>query len=104
VQVDTRLLAEDPTVVGRLVTAIRERGVLTRPLVDGSLQISPPFVMTREEMGAVGRAIDDALGALGSTRGAAPEVDLLPGITSDEAGGFESSDDRLRAEVPPHHG
>lgn len=104
VQVDPRLLAEDPTVVGRLVTAIRERGVLTRPLVDGSLQISPPFVMTREEMGAVGRAIDDALGALGSTRGAAPEVDLLPGITSDEAGGFESSDDRLRAEVPPHHG
>lgn len=104
VQVDPGLVAEDPGVLGRLVVAIRERGVLTRPLVDGSLQISPPFVMTREEMGVCGRAIDDALTALGSVRSTPPDVDLLPGVTSDEAGGFESSDARLRAEVPPHHG
>ncbi|MDD2859408.1 MAG: hypothetical protein PHU75_12140 [Candidatus Nanopelagicales bacterium] len=32
------------------------------------------------------------------------EVDLLPDVTSDEEGGFESRDEWLRGEVPPHHG
>lgn len=32
------------------------------------------------------------------------EVDLLPDVTRDEDGGFESRDDFLRGEVPPHHG
>jgi hypothetical protein len=32
------------------------------------------------------------------------DVNLLPDQTSDEAGGFGSSDDRLLADVPPHHG
>ncbi len=31
-------------------------------------------------------------------------VDLLPDVTRDEEGGFESRDDFLRGEVPPHHG
>ncbi|CAB4623309.1 unannotated protein [freshwater metagenome] len=32
------------------------------------------------------------------------EVDLLPDVTRDEEGGFESRDEFLRGEVPPHHG
>lgn len=104
VQIAPEVLADDPTAMGRLTAAIRERGVLTRPLIDGSLQISPPFVMTRDEKARCGSAIDEALGALGSTRKPTPDVELLPAVTTDEAGGFESSDARLLAEVPPHHG
>jgi adenosylmethionine-8-amino-7-oxononanoate aminotransferase len=103
VQIDPDIIAADPTAMGRLIAAIRERGVLTRPLIDGSLQISPPFVMTRDEMTRCGRAIDEALTALGSRRGPTSDVELLPEVTTDEAGGFESSDARLLAEVPPHH-
>jgi hypothetical protein len=32
------------------------------------------------------------------------DVNLLPDVTRDEEGGFESRDDFLRGEVPPHHG
>lgn len=89
-----------------LLAAMRERGFLTRALADGSLQISPSFVTTREELQSLGRAIDESLTAVGSTRGsrAGGSAPLLPDITSDEAGGFGSSDARLLAEVPPHHG
>lgn len=37
-------------------------------------------------------------------RGPLDDLDLLPEETSDDAGGFESSDDWLREQVPPHHG
>ncbi len=85
---------------------MRERGVLTRGLADGSVQISPAFVITRDELGMIAAAIDDALTAAGSTRAASPSSGsrLLPDVTSDEAGGFGSLDDRLLADVPPHHG
>jgi len=70
------------------------------------LQVSPPFVITREDLHAMGRAFDAALDSVGSTRAKSDRlhVDLLPDTTTDEAGGFESSDARLRADVPPHHG
>ncbi len=89
-----------------LLAALRERGFLTRALADGSLQISPSFVTTRDELMSLGRAIDESLTAVGSVRDArsSGSVPLLPDITSDEAGGFGSSDARLLAEVPPHHG
>ena len=105
VQLRPEVLA-DGTAMPRVVHALRERGVLTRPLADGSLQISPPFVITRDELRAIGDAIDDALHALGSTceSSASPDVDLLPDVTADELGGFGTSDARLLAEVPPHHG
>ncbi|MDO8308535.1 MAG: aminotransferase class III-fold pyridoxal phosphate-dependent enzyme [Actinomycetota bacterium] len=106
VQLEPALLAEDPAALGRVVSGLRERGVITRPLVDGSLQVSPPFVTTRVELHRIGAAMDEALSAAGSLRGvkADPLTDLLPDITSDEAGGFGSTDARLRADVPPHHG
>lgn len=106
VQLEPGLLAEDPAALGRVVSGLRDRGILTRPLADGSLQVSPPFVITRAELHRIGAAMDDALAAAGSSRRARADapVDLLPDVTADEAGGFGSTDDRLRADVPPHHG
>jgi putrescine aminotransferase len=108
VTIDPQVLAADATAMPRLITALRERGVLTRGLADGSLQISPPFVVTRDELHVLAHAIDDALAVLGSTRAAAATSDagrdLVPDVTSDEAGGFGSLDERLLADVPPHHG
>ena len=105
VQLRPDVIKEDPTIGARLVRAAREQGVLTRWLADGGLQVSPPFVITREDLHAMGRAFDQALSAVGSARAdsARLQVDLLPDTTTDEAGGFESSDARLRADVPPHH-
>ena len=106
VQLRPEIIKEDPTIGARLVRAARSRGVLTRLLADGGLQVSPPFVITREDLHAMGRAFDESLGEVGSTRAKPDQLtaDLLPDITSDESGGFASSDSRLLAEVPPHHG
>jgi adenosylmethionine-8-amino-7-oxononanoate aminotransferase len=106
VQLAPEVLADDPAVMPRLLGALRERGVLSRALVDGGLQISPAFVITRAELQQLASAIDDALVSLGSRREAQArlDVDLLPDVTRDEAGGFGASDERLLADVPPHHG
>lgn len=105
VQLRPDALAEQPDLGARLIAQVRERGVLTRMLADGSVQVSPSFVVTRDDLRTVAAAIDEGLAALGSTRHplAMPDVDLLPSQTSDDAGGFDSLDDRLLAEVPPHH-
>ena len=72
------------------------------------MQISPAFVITRDELNALASAIDGALQDAGSTRAATTPGtagrDLVPDVTSDEAGGFGSLDARLLADVPPHHG
>jgi len=106
VTLDPGLLAADPTLMPRVLAGMRERGVLTRGLADGSVQISPAFVITREELGVIASAIDEALTETGSVRAvsAAAGSRLLPDVTSDEAGGFGSLDQRLIADVPPHHG
>lgn len=106
VTIDPTLLAEDPTILGRLMVASRSRGVILRPLADGSMQISPPFVIDRDELKTISAALDESLTELGSvkTPRAQLDVDLLPEQTRDDAGGFDSLDAMLRAEVPPHHG
>jgi putrescine---pyruvate transaminase len=108
VTVDPEILAADATVMPRLIGALRERGVLTRGLADGSLQLSPPFVITRDELNRLAADIDSALTAVGSTRvgpaGGTPGSALMPDVTSDEAGGFGNLDAQLLADVPPHHG
>lgn len=106
VTIDPEVLATPGTTMPRILGAIRDRGVLTRGLADGSLQISPPFVVTRAELQQIAGAFDDALASLGSRRakGATSEVDLLPNVTRDEEGGFGSTDAQLLADVPPHHG
>ncbi len=50
VQVDPDATAADPTLPDRANAAARDHGVLTRTLVGGGLQISPPLVITRGEL------------------------------------------------------
>jgi adenosylmethionine-8-amino-7-oxononanoate aminotransferase len=107
VTLDPAVLAADATVMPRVIAGMRARGVLTRGLADGSVQLSPPFVITREELNRIATVIDESLTEAGSSR--APRQrsdarDALPDVTTDEAGGFGSTDARLLADVPPHHG
>lgn len=106
VTIAPEVLADDPGALGRVVAGVRERGVLTRGLADGSLQVSPPFVITRDELRQLAAAIDDTLSSLGSTRARVADGSgaLLPDVTADEAGGFGSLEDQLLRDVPPHHG
>ena len=106
VALEQEVIDDDSTIMMRLVRELRERGILTRPLADGALQISPSFVITRDELQFLGGEISSALTALGSTAATAATMGerLLPDVTMDEAGGFDNSDARLLAEVPPHHG
>lgn len=105
VQLDPAWLADDPTAGARLVREVRARGVLTRLLADGGLQVSPPFVMNRDQFQQVAAAFDDALRAMGSTTSARTQgAPLLPAVSQDEQGGFGSNAADLRANVPPHHG
>ena len=55
--------AENPGVVEKVVVAARERGVLVRNLLARSLQISPPFVITREEIRTLAGVLREALDA-----------------------------------------
>ena len=106
VQIEPSLLASDPHAMPRILAGLRDRGILTRGLADGSVQVSPPFVITRAEIARIGSAIDDVLVDLGSIRTVRGALDdtLMPALTTDEAGGFGNSDARLLADVPPHHG
>jgi putrescine---pyruvate transaminase len=64
VELDADALAGDPALVDRVVTLAREHGVLTRALRGSALQISPPFVITPQQIEAVvdglRRALEDA--------------------------------------------
>jgi putrescine---pyruvate transaminase len=55
--------AADPGLPARLVTAIRERGVITRLLRGIALQVSPPFVITEAELGQIAAVFAAALDA-----------------------------------------
>ena len=67
VQLSTDALAEDPALTDRAVLAARERGVLTRGLVGGGLQISPALVIGGAELAelaaGLGGALDDVAAA-----------------------------------------
>ena len=95
--------AKSAGVPARVLTGLRERGVLTRNLASGALQVSPPFVVDQSDIDLLGRAIADALEVAGATRARASSSGLLPDITSDE--GVDAYDDRHYLEQrPPHHG
>ena len=61
VELDADMLAAHPAAGAAIVLAARRRGVLTRLLRGVALQISPPFVITEEELGAIAAAIEAAL-------------------------------------------
>jgi adenosylmethionine-8-amino-7-oxononanoate aminotransferase len=50
VEIAPEALAQDPGLGPRLVTGIRERGVITRLLRGVALQVSPPFVITAAQL------------------------------------------------------
>jgi adenosylmethionine-8-amino-7-oxononanoate aminotransferase len=72
VQLDPERLAADPTLTGRAVAELRARGVLTRGLVDGSLQVSPPFVITSDQLKTAAAALWEALDAVEAERAGSP--------------------------------
>jgi putrescine---pyruvate transaminase len=63
VQLADDVLAADPTAPQRVTLALRDLGVLTRPLASGALQISPPFVTTDDDLCSMARAFEAALDA-----------------------------------------
>jgi len=91
-----------------VLAGLRERGVLTRNLASGALQISPAFVIDQGDIDLLASAIAESIAAAGGVRhsptvAAPPASGLLPDITSDE--GVENYDDRHYLEQrPPHHG
>jgi putrescine aminotransferase len=63
VEIAEEARAEDPALPARLVTDIRERGVITRLLRGVALQVSPPFVITPAELDRVAETFAAALDA-----------------------------------------
>jgi adenosylmethionine-8-amino-7-oxononanoate aminotransferase len=72
VELAPEALAEDPLLVEKVVVAARERGVLVRNLLGSCLQISPPFVITAEEIAMLATVLGEALDAVGATVPASP--------------------------------
>jgi len=60
----------DPTLVERAVTGARERGVLVRNLLGGTLQVSPPFVVEEGDLRLLASTLRETLDDL--ARGARP--------------------------------
>src|SRR3954453_17428334 len=46
----TDRVATDAALLGRVVPSLRERGIMGRVLAGGALQISPPLVLTDDEV------------------------------------------------------
>ena len=51
--------------VAPAVRGLRERGVLTRGLAGGSLQVSPPLVVDRADLAELADAMGEVLAGLG---------------------------------------
>jgi adenosylmethionine-8-amino-7-oxononanoate aminotransferase len=64
VQLDPERVAADASLPDRVITAARRHGVLTRGLLGGSLQISPPLVITEDELVEVAAGVEAALDAV----------------------------------------
>jgi putrescine---pyruvate transaminase len=74
VELEPTALAEDPALVEKVVVAARERGVLVRNLLGRSLQISPPFVITAEEIAMLATVLSEVLDAVELTLAATPHT------------------------------
>ena len=64
VQLEPAALAADPGLSDRAALAAREHGVLTRVLVGGGLQVSPPLVLARAEVDELAAGLRAALDAV----------------------------------------
>ena len=63
IQLSPEVLADDPAAAATAVAGLRERGVLSRALVDGSLQVSPPFVIDEADLKTMADATWEVLSA-----------------------------------------
>jgi adenosylmethionine-8-amino-7-oxononanoate aminotransferase len=54
----------DPGVAARVVAESLARGVIVRVITDGTLQVSPPFVIEPEEIATIAEVLGDALDAV----------------------------------------
>jgi adenosylmethionine-8-amino-7-oxononanoate aminotransferase len=66
-QLDPALVAADPGLADRAAVAVRDHGVLTRVLIGGGLQISPPLVLTRAELDELAAGFLAGLDAVAAT-------------------------------------
>ncbi len=64
VEIAEHARAADPGLGARLVTEIRDRGVLTRLLRGTALQVSPPFTITTAQIDQIGEVFAAALDAV----------------------------------------
>lgn len=64
VELRAEAIAGRPDLLSRAVVEARNRGVLTRGLRGVALQVSPPFVISEEEIASVARVFRDALDAI----------------------------------------
>jgi adenosylmethionine-8-amino-7-oxononanoate aminotransferase len=63
IELDQAAREADPALGGRIVTAARERGVITRLLRGVALQVSPPFVISAAELHQMAEVLSAALDA-----------------------------------------
>jgi adenosylmethionine-8-amino-7-oxononanoate aminotransferase len=68
VQIDPAVLADDPGLTDRVTLKARSHGVLTRTLVGGGLQISPPLVVSRVELDEIASGLAGALDDVAAAR------------------------------------
>jgi putrescine---pyruvate transaminase len=61
VEIDSEARAADPGLVERIVAGCRRNGVLTRGLAGRALQISPPYVISEDEIGKVAEVMATAV-------------------------------------------
>jgi adenosylmethionine-8-amino-7-oxononanoate aminotransferase len=61
-------LEDDPGAAARVTLAARRHGVLSRALAPGALQVSPPLVLERDELGELVGGIAAALDDVGAAR------------------------------------
>jgi putrescine---pyruvate transaminase len=68
VQIDPARIAEDATLPVRAVAAARSTGVMTRSLATGAIHVSPPLVITTEELGELADGLRKALDEVSAHR------------------------------------
>ncbi len=61
VQIEPAVIAEDPGLPQRVVAAARGAGVMTRTLATGAIHVSPPLVITTDELGELADGLRQAL-------------------------------------------
>ena len=64
VEIADEARAANPALGAHLVGAIRQRGVITRLLRGTALQVSPPFVITKQELGRIAEVFSEALDSI----------------------------------------